>query len=197
MVMRVRQETLTYEKEVFHIGIGELENAESLHKDAMISLASEKSESTIAQQFLDSSLIAGEMHLLSAAQNALNAWKGDYAIARSLDVEILLYASGQHQIGVALEKLGITDESTSVAVVVLATDEPTMKNHLDHLINRLGPEVHPPFAPTEERIHSIMQHFGIDEAEISAIASTDSLEERYNALSGCVTSRVSMVALQS
>ena len=195
--MTVRVETLTYENEVFHVSIGELTNAQALNKDEMVSLASEKNEGIVAVQLLDSPLVAGDVHLLSAAQNALNAWKGNYAIARSLDVEILLYASGQHQIGVALDKLGIKDESTSVAAVVIATDESNLKSHVDYLVDKLGPEVQPPFAPTEERIQNVMMHFGINEAEIAAVASSDSLEARYHALSGCVTSRVSMVALES
>jgi KEOPS complex subunit Cgi121 len=197
MVMAVREETLTYENEVFHVGIGELTNAKALKKDEMVSLASEKNEGIIAVQLLDSALVAGEVHLLSAAQNALNAWKGTYAIARSLDVEILLYASGQHQIGVALDRLGIKDESTSVAAVVLATDESNLKSHVSYLVDKLGPEVQRPFTPTEERIQYVMMHFGINEAEITAVASSDSLEARYQALSGCVASRVSMVALES
>ena len=195
--MAVRVETLAYEDEVFHVGVGELANAQSLNTQAMVSLASERDEKIMAVQLLDSTLIAGEVHLLSATQNALNAWQGKYAISRSLDVEILLYASGQHQIGVALDKLGVTDETVSVAAVVLATDESNLKTHVDHIVNRLGPVVQQPFAATEERIQSIMMHFGINEAEITASALSDSLEARYQALSGCVTSRVSMVALES
>lgn len=193
----MRLETLTYEKGVFHVAVGELKNTKNLNKDAMISLASVKAEGIEAVQLLDSALIAGEEHLLSAAQNALNAWMGNYAISRSLDVEILLYASGQYQIGVALEKMGVTDESESVAAVVLATDESNLRSHVNHIIDRIGSEVRQPFAPTQERIQSIMTHFGINETEIGAVASSDTLEARYQALSGCVTSRVSMVALNS
>ena len=190
-------ETLTSEKGVFHIAVGELKNTKNLNKDAMITLASEKAEGIEVVQLLESALIAGEEHLLSAAQNALNAWMGNYAISRGLDVEILLYASGQYQIGVALEKMGITDESESVAAVVLATDESNLRSHVNHIIDRIGSEVRQPFAPTQERIQSIMTHFGINETEISAVTSSDTLEARYQALSGCVTSRVSMVALDS
>ncbi|MHA2141066.1 MAG: KEOPS complex subunit Cgi121 [Candidatus Thorarchaeota archaeon] len=193
----MRIETLTYEKEIFHVGVGELRNEKGLSNDAMISLASEKSEGIIAVQLLDSSLVAGDEHLLSAAQNALNAWKGGYAISRSLEVEILLYASGQHQIGVALNKLGITDISTSLAGVILASDESFLKHYVDMLIEKLGSEVQPAFAPTEERLQSIMKYFGISETEINSIASSDTLVAKYQALSDCVTSRISMVALES
>ncbi|MHA1925967.1 MAG: hypothetical protein ACW974_08630, partial [Candidatus Thorarchaeota archaeon] len=89
------------------------------------------------------------------------------------------------------------DESTSVAAVVLATDESNLKSHVGYLVDRLGPEAQRPFAPSEERIQHVMMHFGINEAEIAAVASSDSLEVRYQALLGCVTSRVSMVALES
>jgi len=193
----VRLETLTYDDEVFHVAVGEITNVNLLNKDAIISLTSEQIEGIIAVQLLDSILVAGEVHLLSAAQNALNAWKGNYAISRNLAVEILLYASGQHQIGVALDKLGVNDETTSVAAVVLGPDKSNLKSHVDYIVDKIGPVVQPPFVPTEERIKLIMMHFGVDDAEINAISSSDSLDARFQALSGCVISRVSMVSLEA
>jgi tRNA threonylcarbamoyladenosine modification (KEOPS) complex Cgi121 subunit len=195
--MDVRLETLTYKDEVFHVAVGELTNVNLLNKEEIVSLSSEQIEGIMAVQLLDSALVAGAMHLLSAAQNALNAWKGKYAISRNLAVEILLYASGQHQIGVALDKLGVNDETTSIAAVILATDESKLKSHIDYLIDEIGPVVPQPFAPTEERMQLIMMHFGINDAEITAVSSSESLEARYQALSGCVISRVSMVALEA
>lgn len=193
----MRLETLTYNDEVFHVAVGEITNANLLKKEELISLTSEQIEGIIAVQLLDSTLVAGEVHLLSAAQNALNAWKGDYAISRNLAVEILLYASGQHQIGVALEKLGVNDEATSVAAVVLGTDESNLKSHVDYIVDKIGSVVQQPFVPTEERIQLIMMHFGINDTELTTLSSSDSIEARYRALSGCVISRVSMVALEA
>ena len=193
----MRLETLTYDDEVFHVAVGEITNVNLLKKEEIISLASEQIEGIIAVQLLDSTLVAGEVHLLSAAQNALNAWKGDYAISRNLAVEILLYASGQHQIGVALEKLGVNDETTSVAAVVLGTDESNLKSHVDYIVDKIGSIVQQSFAPTEERIQLIMMHFGINDTELTTLSSSDSIEARYRALSGCVISRVSMVALEA
>jgi tRNA threonylcarbamoyladenosine modification (KEOPS) complex Cgi121 subunit len=195
--MKVRQETLIYKDEVFHVAVGEITNVNFLNKEEIVSLASEQIEGIMAVQLIDSTLVAGEVHLLSAAQNALNAWKGKYAISRNLAVEILLYASGQHQIGVALDKLGVNDETTSVAIVVLGLDESNMKSHVAHIVDKIGPIAKQPFAPTEERIQLIMMHFGINDAEINAISSSNSLEARYQAISGCVISRVSMVALEA
>ncbi|MFW9803070.1 MAG: KEOPS complex subunit Cgi121 [Candidatus Thorarchaeota archaeon] len=195
--MNMRLETLTYNDEVFHVAVGEITNANLLKKEELISLTSEQIEGIIAVQLLDSTLVAGEVHLLSAAQNALNAWKGDYAISRNLAVEILLYASGQHQIGVALEKLGVNDEATSVAAVVLGTDESNLKSHVDYIVDKIGSVSQQPFVPTEERIQLIMMHFGINDTELTTLSSSDSIEARYRALSGCVISRVSMVALEA
>ncbi|MFX0053957.1 MAG: KEOPS complex subunit Cgi121 [Candidatus Hermodarchaeota archaeon] len=195
--MKMRLETLTYDDEVFHVAVGEITNVKLLKKEEIISLASEQIEGIIAVQLLDSTLVAGEVHLLSAAQNALNAWRGNYAISRNLAVEILLYASGQHQIGVALEKLGVNDETTSVAAVVMGIDENNLKSHADYIVDKIGSFVQQPFVPTEERIQLIMMHFGINDAELTALSSSDSLEARYQALSGCVISRVSMVSLEA
>ena len=64
-------------------------------------------------------------------------------------------------------------------------------------VEQLGDEVVPPFVPTEDRLRCIMEHYGINESELLAVSSSDSLESRYKALEGCVASRVSMVSLES
>ncbi|MHA2378151.1 MAG: KEOPS complex subunit Cgi121 [Candidatus Thorarchaeota archaeon] len=190
-------ESLVYGEETFKVAIAELTNKNGLGRDPLLRMAMDFSKNLLAFQFLKPSLIAGIGHLLSASQNALNAWKGGYGIARSLDIEVALYASGQHQIGVALEHLGVEDGLDSIALVMIDVDEAKLKSEYQSAVEQLGNGVSPPFAPTDGRLRCIMEHFGISETEISTVSSSDSLEARFKALEGCVASRVSMVSLES
>nr|KXH72842.1 MAG: hypothetical protein AM324_00545 [Candidatus Thorarchaeota archaeon SMTZ1-83] len=190
-------ERLVYGEETFKVVIAELKNSDRLNRATLLRMALEFSKNLLAFQFLKPSLIAGIGHILSAAQNALNAWKGGYGIARSLDIEVALYTSGQHQIGVALEHHGVEDGLDSVALVMIDTDETKLVEQFGLAVEQLGDEVIPPFVPTEDRLRGIMVHYGISESEISAASSSDSLESRFKALEGCVASRVSLVSLES
>jgi len=196
-VNRLLLERLVYGEETFKVVIAELKNSDRLNRATLLRMALEFSKNLLAFQFLKPSLIAGIGHILSAAQNALNAWKGGYGIARSLDIEVALYTSGQHQIGVALEHHGVEDGLDSVALVMIDTDETKLVEQFGLAVEQLGDEVIPPFVPTEDRLRGIMVHYGISESEISAASSSDSLESRFKALEGCVASRVSLVSLES
>jgi tRNA threonylcarbamoyladenosine modification (KEOPS) complex Cgi121 subunit len=196
-VKRLLLEILSYGEETFKVIVAELQNNSKSDRATLLRMALEFSKNLLAFQFLKPSLIAGIGHILSAAQNALNAWKGGYGIARSLDIEVALYASGQHQIGVALEHHGVEDGLDSVALVMIDTDETKLVSQFRLAVEQLGDEVVPPFVPTEDRLRCIMEHFDISESEILAVSSSDSLESRYKALEGCVASRVSMVSLES
>ncbi|NHJ12499.1 MAG: hypothetical protein EAX95_02430 [Candidatus Thorarchaeota archaeon] len=175
----------------------EISNSNQLEQNEFLDIAKKCSKDLLALQFLDASLIAGTDHLISAAQNALNALAGKYSTARSLDVEIILYASCQHQIGVALEALGVKDGLASVALVVIAEDANQIREAASKIIPLIGYEIPNHFPASDERILRICEHFGIDLSEILAISATDKLEAKYNALKRCISSRVSMVAFET
>ncbi|MCK4484605.1 MAG: hypothetical protein KAU89_07250 [Candidatus Thorarchaeota archaeon] len=190
-------ETVEYEDEIFWAGIAELFNSSHTGKDALIKLASEREEDIYAIQFLDSSLIVSIGHLLSAAQNAVNAWKGDYMLTRGLDAEVLVYASTQRQIGRAIENLGIHDGLQSIALAVVGGDKKAVRDVITKMVNKVGEEVKPAFVPDRERLERIMHHYGINEKEVKALTDSDEVEIWAEALSKCVVSRVSIVALDT
>jgi len=148
----------------------------------------------MASQFINCQFIAGSHHLVSAAQNALNAWEGDYAISRSLSVEIILYASGQRQISKALDKLGIENLPEKLLIVVLGRESSEVEQYIKGLVKSIGDAQEPMFPISDQRIQQISEYFDIGNEEILAISETESIEDRWKALSKCVVSRVSMVA---
>ena len=66
--------------------------------------------------------IAGKDHLLFAAMGAVRAFRQDRQRARTLAVELLIYASCQRQISKAIRLLGVGPHTSDVALVALTND---------------------------------------------------------------------------
>jgi tRNA threonylcarbamoyladenosine modification (KEOPS) complex Cgi121 subunit len=183
-------------KEKF-IGIAEIQNSNSLKQDELVRLATSLSNDNLTIQLLNGLLIADEIHLLSAAQNALNAQQGDYMLSRNLDVEIIVFASTQRQIGRALDTLGVYDGIDEIAVVVVGPDINSVENAIRVLIEKIGAEIIPAFPVTSDRIERIKDHYQISEKEIKTISDSNNLESQIVALARCIVSRVSLVAFDN
>jgi tRNA threonylcarbamoyladenosine modification (KEOPS) complex Cgi121 subunit len=179
------------------VGITELHNSNNLAQDELIRLATSISSDSITTQLLNGLLISGVPHLLSAAQNAINAQKGDYMLSRSLDVEIIVFASTQRQIGKALELLGVYDGLEEIAVVIVGNNVSIVKEAIQSLTEKIGQELVPPFKPTKDRFERIKNQFQISKEEIKAISDSNDVESQLSALSRCIASRVSLVAFDS
>ena len=193
--MRIEQLETENNDEV--IGIAELHNSNHLKQDELIQLAKSLSSDSLTVQLMNGLLIADETHLLSAAQNALNAKRGEYVLSRSLDVEIIVFASTQRQIGRALDALGVYDGLDEIAVVVVGTDASSVEESIRDLAGKIGNETIPPFAVTSERMERIKDHYQISDKEIGAISASNTIESQLAALSRCIVSRVSLVAFDS
>jgi tRNA threonylcarbamoyladenosine modification (KEOPS) complex Cgi121 subunit len=187
-------DTIIWEDDELNICIAEFRNATHLDRDRLLSMASSMSEFVLAIQFFDGAMIVNEIHLLSAAQNAFNAYKGGYMRSRSLDVEMVIYASAQHQIGRALELMGINDKTASVAVVALGKDKQKIQSAMLNLEQTIGNEITPAFDMTSKRLETLMETFAIDASEISLFLDQDDIKSRQLALSKCLASRISQVA---
>jgi KEOPS complex subunit Cgi121 len=195
--MTVILETVKYEDEIYWTGIAELSNSSHMGTDTLVKLASERDAGIHAIQFLDSSLIVSIGHLLSAAQNAVNAWKGDYMLTRGLNAEILVYASAQRQISRAIENLGIRDGLQRIALVVVGGGKKDVRNVISKMVTKVGEEIKIAFVPDRERLERIMLHYGVNEKEIKALTDSNEIEIWAETLSRCVASRVSLVALDA
>lgn len=179
------------------IGISEIKNTNCLGTNELLEVAKSLSKSALAFQFFNSMMIVDEMHLLSSAQNAVHAMNGEYMISRSLDVELVVYSSAQHQIGLALDIMGVKNQLSSLGVVCIDADEKNVRKCLDGVSKSVGEEITPMFCPTPEKIKSLMETFGITELEMKQFTEATDLASRVQALSRCVVSRVSMVSVES
>jgi tRNA threonylcarbamoyladenosine modification (KEOPS) complex Cgi121 subunit len=74
-------------------------------------------------QIFDAKLIFGKSHLRSAVLHAKRAEENRTILANSLTVEILLYSSGERQIGQAIEKMGVKPDSSEFGLVLYGIPE--------------------------------------------------------------------------
>ncbi|MFW9792878.1 MAG: KEOPS complex subunit Cgi121 [Candidatus Thorarchaeota archaeon] len=179
------------------VGITEILNSNKLTRDELIDLAQSISDDTLVVQLMNGLLIADDIHLLSAVQNAVNAQNGEYMLSRSLDVEIIVYASAQRQIGKALEALGVNDALKNIAVVVVGINRKQVEKALEEITKNVGTAFSESFEASAERFEHIRKHFKIDETEIGVFTDSNDIHERQKALSKCVVSRVSLVAIDT
>lgn len=120
-------------------------------------------------QLFDPSLVAGFDHLFFATLNALKAFDSKRNISKDLAVEVLLYASGQHQISKAIQLLGIKPDSREVAVLVITETHEKATEAMDKVSNLLkGERCDEVFELTEKKIPKIKSAFDIKKEEIGA-----------------------------
>ena len=77
-----------------------------------------KDHNIIIQAF-DADAIYGEKHLISAVEHATRAIKRKTNTTNSLEMEILLYASGERQLKLAIPKMGVKEGNVNVAFTII------------------------------------------------------------------------------
>lgn len=112
-------------------------------------------------QAFDADKIAGEEHLRFAAEKAIKAVESGKAIADELALEIMLYASGNRQIGKAI-KMGIHKGENNIAIIIVG-DRSGARKELEKLV--LKDDVLR-YKPAKDGM--LMRTFGITEAEVMA-----------------------------
>ena len=75
-----------------------------------------KKHNIIIQAF-DADLIFGKNHLISSVNHAVRSIDRKTNTTNSLEMEILLYSSGERQLKLAIPKMGVKDGETRVAFV--------------------------------------------------------------------------------
>jgi len=125
----------------------------------------------VSIQLVDLDNVAGSRYLFLATYNALKSFRSKQPIARSLRMEILLYAAGNRQIGEALKNVGITPETRKVAAIAVGKSRGQVlesaaglsailkKEESDDLVDRWD----------QDRIKRVRSVFGIGDKEIRAL----------------------------
>jgi tRNA threonylcarbamoyladenosine modification (KEOPS) complex Cgi121 subunit len=193
----LRIENLDSDESTTFVGLSDILNSNKRDQDELLELAKSLTSPELTVQLMNGHLIVDETHLLSAAQNALNAKDGGYMQARNLDVEVLVYASAQRQIGKAIEAFGVFDGIEHVAAVVIGCDKERVEEAVSELVKHIGTESKSPFEATKSRFERILGHFEIGIEEVETLTDSTDEVELQKALSKCVVSRVSLIAIDS
>jgi len=134
----------------------------------------EKNNSTIV--LIDAKVIAGKKHVESALIHAKRSFKEETQIARTLAMEILVYASGQRQCSLA-SKIGLHTGENVVYILIEGGNEANSETELKEKIQVI-PE------PTPD-IQNLMKQFNITKEELDVVG-----KERIEEL---VIERVAMI----
>lgn len=94
-----------------------------------------KEKSLVIQAF-NSEIIFGEKHLISAFEHAKRAFEHKTNTTNSLAMEILLYASGERQLKLAIPKMGV--KKGQLGVVFILVGDKITDRIIDELFEKLS-----------------------------------------------------------
>ena len=150
----------------------------------------------VAVQFLDAKHVAGPQHLYFAAIHALTAFKKNAAISNNLSVEVLLYASGQRQIKKAVQMLGIKQNSSELAALIITEKDHKKTEHLIQITENVpGERDDSVLELTEDKMEKIKKVFTISDLELEAKLKKKGLEKE--ALTELVIERMALLVTKS
>jgi tRNA threonylcarbamoyladenosine modification (KEOPS) complex Cgi121 subunit len=149
-----------------------------------------------AIQFFDARHVAGPQHLYFAALNALNAFEKKTNISNNLEVEALLYASAQRQIQKAVKTMGIKQDSSEVAALIMTEDGHKKTDYISLVSeNVLGERDDSVLELTKKKIEKIKKLFNISGIEFEAKLKKEGLEKE--ALTDLVIERMALLVTKS
>ena len=125
---------------------------------------------SIIIQVFNADMIYGKNHLISSVEHAKRAMNGKTNTTNSLGMEILLYASGERQLKLAIPKMGIKEGQSNIALVFISINKRIKVKMIDHLIDEMLKllSLHRNDTILEGN-ESVLKNFGIDENEIKTV----------------------------
>jgi KEOPS complex subunit Cgi121 len=147
----------------------------------------------IPLQFFDATFIASEKHLLFATLSALTAFQQGYRISENLEVEILLYASGQRQISKAIKLIGLKQNTSEVAAAFL-TATPEEAEKMEAKISKTVPGVRDDsvLGLQEWKVEPLINAFEVTGQELEAVANDT--ESTWESLLKIIIERSALLA---
>ncbi|MBN1784305.1 MAG: hypothetical protein JW815_01010 [Candidatus Bathyarchaeota archaeon] len=147
-------------------------------------------------QFFDAKHIAGSQHLYFAALHALNAFDKNITISNNLAVEAILYASAQRQIKKAVQMLGIKENSSELAALIMTKNDHEKFDRLSQVIEMIqGERDDTVLELTDKKVNKIKKVFSISDLEVEAKLKKDGLEKE--AVTDLVIERMALLVTKS
>lgn len=125
-------------------------------------------EHNLVIQVLNAEMIYGRLHLLSAVTHAVRAMETKTNTTNSLGMEVLLYASGERQLKLAIPKMGVKKGKNEIALICMipASQDITPESLINDLVTFLN------FKRDDtvlEGNRETLLRFGITEKEIETV----------------------------
>jgi tRNA threonylcarbamoyladenosine modification (KEOPS) complex Cgi121 subunit len=109
-------------------------------------------------------------------------------------MEVMLYASAQHQIRKAIELIGVKPDSANMAVVIIGETPASIKTVLSAVSKRIGAEPDETVLELSKgKMQSIRRAFDISERELETVMKKNNLEQ---ALVNLVIERMALLSTQ-
>ena len=125
-----------------------------------------KKNNLIIQTF-DADFVFGKNHILSAVEHAFRAISRKTNTTNSLEKEILLYASGERQLKLAIPKIGVKKGNVKIAIVILKNKKKIISNKIvDDLLKLF-------YLTRDDKVlegdENTLKRFGIKEKELKTV----------------------------
>jgi KEOPS complex subunit Cgi121 len=155
-----------------------------------------KNKTKIPIQFFNAKNVAGLDHLYFAALNTLIAFEKGTNISNHLAVELLIYASAQRQITKAIKMIGITQDSSEIAVLIIAKNRNEKENCIKLVIDMIpGEQDDTVIKLTTKKVDRIKRLYTISDLEIEAKLKKPGLENET--LTDLIIERMALLVLKS
>jgi tRNA threonylcarbamoyladenosine modification (KEOPS) complex Cgi121 subunit len=169
-------------------------NIKVRNKDDFLKRMHKEKRSGIETQFFDAKSVATWQHLYFALLNALRAFKNGDNISKSLAMETMIYASAQRQIRKAMEFIGISIDTSEIALLAVGDNSENLKSVLSMISRNINAKNSDAVLElSEEKKKIIREKFGISDLELKTTMKKDNLKE---ALTNLVIERMALLVTQ-
>lgn len=176
------------------IGITGFRDVKVMDTDEFLKTISKGTPSNVEIQFFNAELIATWQHLYFAGLNVLTAFKNGENFSKSLAMEMMLYASAQHQIRKATDIIGIKPDSKKIAVVVIGEKPEEVQLTLVGIPKKIKAKKDETVLKlTGQKAVMIKETFGISDQELVAVMKGHSQQE---ALVDIVIEKMALLATE-
>lgn len=144
-----------------------------------------------AFQLFDAEMVAGWRHLFHAAVNAVHATRQGSAVSKSVEVEIMLYASCQDQISKAFTLMGLSPRVSDVAILVLSGAPSEAEGLAAEIAVHLGSPDDEVLEMTPEKYERLKDVFEVGDEALATVGG-----DPYEALTSLIVEKGALLPLR-